>query len=215
MKRILFSLFVFSIFVTGICAQNKTFFILEDFTDAKVYFKNNTVTVAPMNYDASTNRMFFMQNDERMELTNTHAIDSIIWPGVGKFITNKNSYLEEIKLTNGVAYIQWKLKNAYLGSRGAFGVTTQAKVEQVYLRTIGVYSTKDEKVVDIYQQKNDNSYYLKINGEFHKVNSLKQITKLFPAHKDKIETYAKNKKVDMKETLSILQLLDYCLSLSE
>jgi len=213
MKRLLFPLFITLVFITGICAQNKTFFILEDFSDAKVYFKNKTITIAPMNYDAAKNRMYFMQNNERMELTNAHAIDSIVWGGKGKFITNKNSYLEEVKLANGPAYIQWKLKDVSVGARGAFGTTTQGKVEQISLRSMGIYSTKDENVVDIYQQKNDNDYFLKINGELQKVNSLKQITKLLPAHKEEIEAFAKKRKTDMNDALSALQMLDYCLSL--
>jgi len=215
MKKKIFSLSVACMFAAALVAQNKSFFILQDFMNAKIFFKNNTMTVAPMNYDAGKNRMYFMQNNERMELTNASAIDSIIWDGVGKFITYNNSYLEEIKLTNGIAYIEWKLKEVNLGSRGVLGMPTQAKIDQISLQSMGIYSTKDENVVDVYQQKNDNAYFLKIDDKFNKVRSVKQVIKLFPDHKEDIEEYTKKRKIDMNNTLSVLQLLDYVLSFSK
>ncbi|MDL2282346.1 hypothetical protein LJC44_04475 [Parabacteroides sp. OttesenSCG-928-G06] len=214
MKRTLFSLFICIIFVLPAASQSQTIFIFKEFEEAKVYFKNRSVTVAPMNYDAAKNRMYFMQNEEVMELLNTQAIDSVVWNNARKFVTLEKAFLEEVKLTKGRVYIYWRLKDINVGSRGALGATTQAKVETIGLKNLGIYSTdEDINHTDLYQRKNDNDYFIRVEGKYKRFKTLKQLTKLLPEQKEMIETYAKNEKIDMKNVVSVLQLLDYCFSL--
>ena len=215
MKRLLFFLLLFSASTAGIYAQSSTIFIFKDFSTAKAYFKNRSVITASMNYDGGKDRMCFMQNDEIMELTNAHEIDSIVWDGSRKFVTSGNSFLDEVELQNGTAYIHWRLRDVNVGSRGALGATTQAKVETINIKSMmGVYSIDDSiNHVEIFERKNDNDYYLTINGKLQKFKNLKQLTKLLPEFKAQIETFSKEEKIDTKNTQDVLRLINYCLSL--
>ena len=102
-----------------------------------------------------------------------------------------------------------------VGAKGAMGTVTQAKVEQINIRSMGVFSSDDKRInsADVYQQKCSNEYYLTIDGNLKEVTKLKHLYKLYPAHKDIIQEYAENEKIKMDEPLSVLQLLNFCLGL--
>ena len=214
MKKLYFFLLLF-IGVLNASAQEKPLFIFEKFINAKIHFKNRSVTVASMNYDAVNDKMFFMQNEDLMELTNYAMIDSIVWAGKRTFISNGNGFLEQIKMDNGSAFIRWHIKNVNVGSRGAFGTVTQGKVESISIRSMGVFSATDatSNSADVYQQKNANEYYITLNGKLEKITTVKHLYKLFPKHKEKIKTYIREQDIKMNEPILVLELLNYCLGL--
>ena len=207
MKNLSF-FFLFSFYALVATAQAyDPLFIFEQFTNAKIHFKNRSVTVATM--------MYFKNNGELMELSNQEMIDSISWAGKRSFITNGKSYLEKVNLDNGTCYIGWRIKNVNVGSAGAYGTTTQGKVESISVRSLGVFSATDaaSHSGDVFQQKNANEYYLPIDGKLKKITNLKHLYKLYPAHKDAIKEYADKEKIKMNEPLSVLQVLNYCMGL--
>lgn len=215
MKR-LYSLLLVCLIIAGVQAQdNKPLFIFEQFVNAKIHFKNRSVTVASMNYDAVNDKMYFKQNDDLMELTNAAMIDSIVWAGKRSFVSLNQGFLEQIKLENGTAFIRWKIKNVNIGSAGAFGTVTQGKVETISVRAMGVFSATDaaSNSADVYQQKNANEYYIRVDGNLERINNIKHAQKLFPAQKAAIQAFAKEHKINMKEPLSALEFLNYCLGL--
>ena len=215
MKNLSF-FFLFSFYALSATAQAyDPLFIFEQFANAKIHFKNRSVTVATMNYDAVNDKMYFKNNGELMELSNQEMIDSISWAGKRCFITQGKNYLEKVNLDNGTCYIGWRIKNVNVGSAGAYGTTTQGKVESISVRSLGVFSATDaaSHSGDVFQQKNANEYYLPIDGKLKKITNLKHLYKLYPAHKDSIKEYADKEKIKMNEPLSVLQVLNYCMGL--
>ena len=212
----LFFFFIFSICALTATAQaNDPLFIFDNFYNAKIHFKNRSVTAASMNYDAVNDKMYFKQNDDLMELTNAASIDSIVWAGKRCFVTHGNRFLEKVDLKNGTCFIGWRIKKVNVGSTGALGATTQGKVESINVRSMGVFSAKDatSHSADVYQQKNANEYFIPSNGKFNKVTNLKHIQKLFPQHKEAIKEFADKQDIKMQEPLSVLELLNYCMGL--
>lgn len=214
MKRLLLLLLAISSFFPG-KARNEPLFIFDQFYNAKVHFKNRSVTVVAMNYDAVNDKMFFKEQGSLMELTNAALIDSIVWAGKRTFLPHENGYFEQVKMDNGPVYIHWRIKNVNVGATGAMGVVTQAKVEAVNIRSMGVFSAESQRVnsADVYQQKNANEYYLPIDGKFKKITNKKHVLKLYPDHKSEIEAYMDKENIKMQEPLSVLQLLNFCMGL--
>ena len=214
MKK-LYSFLLLFILVFNAGAQEKPLFIFEQFANAKIHFKNRSVTVAPMNYDAVNDKMYFKQNADLMELTNYAVIDSIVWAGKRTFVSYGNGFLEQVKMDNGTAFIRWRIKNVNVGSRGAFGTVTQGKVESISIRSMGVFSATDAESnsADVFQQKNSNEYFLSLNGKMNKITNLKHLYKLYPVHKDAIKQYVDSEHIKMEEPLLVLQLLNYCMGL--
>jgi hypothetical protein len=214
MKRLLPFILFFWVALT-VSAQNEPLFIFEQFVNAKIHFKNRSVTVAPMNYDAVNDKMFYKDKGNLMELTNAAIIDSIVWAGKRSFIPHAGGFMEQVKMGNGTVFIHWHIKNVNVGSRGALGMVTQAKVESISVRAMGVFSATDatSQSADVYQQKNANEYYLPIEGKLKKITTKKHVLKLYPQHKAAIEEFMDKNKIQMTEPLSVLELLNFCMGL--
>jgi hypothetical protein len=207
MRRV--SLYLLACFIVSVaCAQNDPVFIFKQFVHAKIHFKNRSITVVPMNYDAVNDKMYFKRDGQLMELMQLSAIDSVVWAKQFCFVYHEQKFLEKVALKNGTAFIHWQVRNVSVGSIGALGQVTQAKVDRVY-------SSKSwrDRSSDIYKLKNQNDYYLLLDGSLKKVTTLKQILKLFPEYKVEIETFVREQKTNMQMPQSVLDLLDYCLNL--
>lgn len=209
MKRFCLYLLVCFI-VSGVCAQNEPLFIFKQFVHAKIHFKNRSITVVPMNYDAVNDKMYFKRDGQLMELMQLSSIDSVVWAKKFCFVYHEQKFLEKVQLKNGTAFIHWQVRNVNVGSIGALGQVTQAKVDRVYSSK----SWRDHSS-DIYKQKNQNDYYLLLDGSLKKVTTLKQILKLFPKHKADIEAFVEEQQTNMQMPQSVLDLLDYCLNLAK
>ena len=214
MKRLLPLILFFWVALT-VSAQNEPLFIFEQFVNAKIHFKNRSMTVAPMNYDAVNDKMFYKDKGNLMELTNAAIIDSIVWAGKRSFIPHTGGFMEQVKMENGTVFIHWHIKNVNVGSRGALGMVTQAKVESISVRAMGVFSATDatSQSADVFQQKNANEYYLPIEGKLKKITTKKHVLKLYPQHKAAIEEFMDKNKIQMTEPLSVLELLNFCMGL--
>lgn len=209
MKRIFLYLLV-AFIVSIACAQNEPVFIFKQFVHAKIHFKNRSITVVPMNYDAVNDKMYFQRDGQLMELMQLDRIDSVVWAKQFCFVCHDQKFLEKVTLKNGTAFIHWQVRSVNVGAIGAMGRVTQAKVERVYSSE----SWRNHSA-DIYKQKNQNDYYLLWDGSLKKVTTLKQILKLFPDHKADIEAFAEEQKIKMQMPQSVLELLDYCLNLAK
>ena len=209
MKR--FSLYLLvCVIVSVACAQNDPVFIFKQFVHAKIHFKNRSITVVPMNYDAVNDKMYFKRDGQLMELMQLDRIDSVVWAKQFCFVCHDQKFLEKVTLKNGTAFIHWQVRSVNVGAIGAMGRVTQAKVERVYSSE----SWRNHSA-DIYKQKNQNDYYLLWDGSLKKVTTLKQILKLFPDHKADIEAFVEEQKIKMQMPQSVLELLDYCLNLAK
>ena len=207
MRRV--SLYLLACFIVSVAgAQNDPVFIFKQFVHAKIHFKNRSITVVPMNYDAVNDKMYFKRDGQLMELMQLSAIDSVVWAKQFCFVYHEQKFLEKVALKNGTAFIHWQVRNVSVGSIGVLGQVTQAKVDRVY-------SSKSwrDRSSDIYKLKNQNDYYLLLDGSLKKVTTLKQILKLFPEYKVEIETFVREQKTNMQMPQSVLDLLDYCLNL--
>ena len=209
MKRIFLYLLV-AFIVSVACAQNEPVFIFKQFVHAKIHFKNRSITVVPMNYDAVNDKMYFQRDGQLMELMQLDRIDSVVWAKQFCFVCHDQKFLEKVTLKNGTAFIHWQIRSVNVGAIGAMGRVTQAKVERVYSSE----SWRNHSA-DIYKQKNQNDYYLLWDGSLKKVTTLKQILKLFPDHKADIEAFVEEQKIKMQMPQSVLELLDYCLNLAK
>lgn len=202
-----------------VMAQDHTILLFEEFTIGKIHFKNHSVTSASMNYDAAHGRMLFMQDEQMMEVVNSYMIDSISLEG-RQFIPQTDKYLEKIAVEHGAVYINWVLKDVNIGSKGAFGMPTQGKVETLNNYDLGVsteaftpYEKQKVKSTDMYRRKNANTYFIQLNGVLKEVKSTKQLIKLLPDKETEIRQYISENKPDMKELDEAVALLDFCLSL--
>lgn len=210
MRRVLF-LVMFSILCGLTVHAQSAIFLFNDFYNAKVHFKNKGVLVARMNYDSTHDKMFYKDKNVTMELTNATAIDSIVWAKTRTFVFKNGHYLEKCVLPNGTVFINWKIKSTQVGSVGALGMRTLAKVENIDKKEYGIYNDNDKQAtVELYKKKNDNTYYFIKQDKEYKITNLKSLLKIYPEVEDKIQQFVKENKIEMKEPEDVLVLLNYC-----
>ncbi len=223
MKNNLFLFFLYVCVSLPVSAQQfKRIFLFDDFVRARVLFHNHSVSVVPINYDASNKVMFFRQGEDMMEMTNPAQVDTISFEE-RKFVPAGKGFHEVVFLKKGVVYIDWLLKDVNIGSKGALGAVTQGSVKNLQMSDLGLngaemytpYQSQKIGRTDVYRRKNDNTYYIKIKGKLEKVKSLKHLGKLFATHKEEIERFAKERKLEMKDPQDALVILDYCMELDE
>ncbi len=215
-----FILYFFSVSVSA--QQFKRIFLFNDFVQAQVKFRNHSVSAVSLNYDASNKTMLFRQRGEMMEMTNPAQVDTIII-GKRKFVPAGKGFYEVVCMKEGIAYIDWLLKDVNIGSKGALGSVTQGSVKSLQMSDLGLngtemytpYERQKAGSTEVYRRKNDNTYYIKVKGKLEKVKSLKHLEKIFIRHKEKIRKFAKDHEIDMKDIQDVFSILDYCMGLEQ
>lgn len=134
-----FHLIFFSLSVSA--QQFKRIFLFNDFVQAQIKFRNHSVSVVSLNYDASNKTMLFRQGEEMMEMTNPAQVDTVII-GKRKFVPVGRGFYEVVCRKEGVVYIDWLLKDVNIGSKGALGSVTQGSVKNLQMSDLGLNGTE-------------------------------------------------------------------------
>lgn len=218
MKRFicLLSFLCLTIFFAKAQSQQRIY-LFDKYTNGIVLLKNKARVSTALNYDASNKNMMYKDNGEEMILNEAQGIDTV-YIGTYKFIPNgQHGFLEMTPLKNGTVFVNWKLKKQLVGKKGAYGQVIQGSVEVLNVNAIkqqaGV-SKREDNVVDVYTQLNDNEYWLLRNGKFVKCNNEKSLLKLFPGIEDLIKTFIKEQKLDFRNTQQAIAIMDYCLGIN-
>ena len=198
--------------------QFSRIFLFDEFAKAQIKFRNRTQAIVSLNYDVANKKMLYTQGDDLMEVTNIQTVDTIFVKG-HKFIPVANVFYEVVPLKNGIVYIDWLIKDVNIGSKGALGAVTQGSVHNLQMSNLGLnavemytpYKQQELGSTDLYQRKSDNTYFIRKKNKFVKLKTLKQLKKASPDNKDKIDAFAKENKIDMKETRDALLVINYCL----
>ena len=199
---------------SNLFAQKGNIYLLDNFIHGTVVMKNGAKVSASLNYDATNQKMVFIQNQEKLILTNLESIDTIYIKGRKFFPINDSFFLEIRSLKNGTIYINWILKNKYQGQRGAYGQISHATNIETINTSHWTNNEYKNQSSEIYQLINDSEYWIFKSGKFIKCKNKKTLLKLFPKHTEKINEYIHKKNIDFTNTEQILQLLDYCLEIS-
>ena len=140
-----------------------------------------------------------------MELTNPEMI-RVLKAGERSFVMKEGLLCEVIGRDSGPVFVNWKLKKVNVGSKGALGATTQAKVEVVNARA--------NDVQEIWVQKNENTYFFSVGDkECRNIRRLKDLYKAFPERAGQLKEYARKNKLTMTSADDAFRMIDYLRSL--
>ena len=226
MKRFLSVLFALVLAGSAMSAQQR-FFLFSEFQPGTISFKGfERPEQVVMNIDAMGQKIFYLQGETLMELTNPQMIDTLKINGK-KFVMKDGLLCEQMAWTSDTVYVNWKFKNVNKGSKGALGATTQAKVEVLHsfeftpatpfpVTDWHLYSTDGDGApgsVEVWQRKNDNTYFFTLDGTQYKAKRLKDLYKAFPDKADALKAYVKEKKYTMENAQQALTVIAYLKSL--
>ena len=226
MRKLILMLMVIVSFA-AMSQQLKRVYFFDGFAKGHVVYKNGAKYNVKLNYDANNQVMLFMQGDVMMEMTNPQQIDTVFVAG-RKLVYHDNRFCEVEHLSQGrQVLIGWLIKDVYGGRTGAFGLPTQAQV--IKLRAVDLIGPEfghntnagmepaqyDARSADmeVWRQKNDNTYYFVKDGVEYGVRSINDIYKKFPNQKAQIKAYVKENKLDMMHTDKALRIIDYLMNI--
>lgn len=181
-------------------------------------FMGNTKTEnLKLNIDALGQKIFYYQGETLMELLNMNMIKSVQADG-RSFIFKDGMLCEICENENGIVMINWKFKNVNVGSKGALGFTTQAKVEvlRTYdldaaytLQNFGRYAEQGTYSAEVWKKKGDNTYFFSIGGTEYKVKKLKDIYKAFPDVSKQLKAFVKANQLTMENAADAVLVIDH------
>lgn len=181
-----------------------------EFKQATIYLKNNTKIVAPMNYDMSSDKMYYKDKGVTMELSLSNPIDSIVWAGEHSFILTNGRFCERLKMANKPVLVQWRLKKVSIGKSGALGANSQSgNISEMNLSGMGMYGAGETGSIENFRYTNTNVYFIPTENGIMRVSSLKQLYKAFPAKEEAAKNYSK--KLDLTQYQDFMKLIAFCL----
>lgn len=225
MRKYLFTLFI--CLSTSLFAQQPRIYFFPEFVKSRIVYKNHQKFVVMLNFDAANGKMLYKQDDVMMELINPAAVDTI-FVGDRKFVYHNKKFCEVFKRDAGTILLGWRLKKVHQGQTGAFGLPTQAHVQKLSSVNLsggdndsnpnpgmGItnYDSYGASSLDVWKQKNDNTYFFTKNGKEYTLKNLKSVYKTFPEYEEKIKEFVKEKKLDMINADNAVQVIDFIFTL--
>jgi len=206
--------------INSLIAQEEmgTGFLLPQFENGIVIFKDGSRSAASLNYSMLNQEMLFMDvNKEIKAIANVPKILAVII-GEKRFVpaSSKNIFYEEIEVENGFFFVQHKATMVSAGKAAAYGgysQTTSTTSYTTYSTGAGnIYELKpDEK----FRLKMETLYYIQSGKSYKRFFSAKTLGKLFKGHESKIEEYAKNQSTDFSKIDEISDIVEYGFSLAK
>ncbi len=204
MKRIFLLLFLSLLPLACLQAQQRFLFLFPDFEEGHIHFINRSVADVRLNFDALGQTVYYYDGDVLMELTNLNMV-SRLEADERTFVVHDDLLCEVIEREKGRVLVNWRFKNVNTGSVGALGATTQSKVEALHSRS--------EHSQEMWQKKNDNTYFFTVGDREYRVKRLKDLYKAFPQHAAALKAFAKENELTMTNADDAFRVFDYLWSL--
>ena len=211
------SIFVFLILFPAKSEEISNGFLFPEYQKGNVYFKNHTVVGSLLNYETVTKEMLFKQNDQVLALGLTHTIDSVVITGRVFVNYEKCEFFEKVSVGNGDVYIQYISTLISVGKQAGFGGYSQVS----NVKSISRMSTTDGgethqsgelSANERFKAKTHFSFWIKSEGKLIIISSQKQVLKVFPNIKQKIQSYFIDHKINFESLDDVKGLLNFCFS---
>ena len=182
-----------------LCAfAQREVFLFPDFQKGHIVFYNNATSDVELNIDTYNQVIYYIQGDQLMQMTNMQSIGNLT-VGDRRFVIHDGLLCEAVDVNGRPVLVNWKFKNVNKGSKGALGATTQNKVEVLWTNleagTVvpgeGRAAQQGDYVLEVWQMKSDNTYFISVDGRDYRVKKLKDLYKAFPDVAPQLKAFAK------------------------
>ena len=214
--------FITLVFLTVLSANSETItnaFLFPEFQKGKVYFKNNTIVSALLNYQTVSKEMLFNQNNQVLALGLTNTIDSVVIAGRIFVNYEKCEFFEKVPVGNGYLFIQFNSVLLSNGKQAGYGGYSQVSSVKSINRMTSVdggntYDANQISVNENFKTKTYYSFWIKKNNKFVEINSQNRVLKTFPDNKPQVQDYFAKHKIDFESLDDMTKLSNYCFIIS-
>lgn len=188
-------------------------FLFKDFTPATFHLKDRSFAKSIINIDTKGQKICYIQNEDVMELTNLQKLDTIS-VGPRRFVIKDGMICEYMKNEFGGIYINWKLRDSFVGKEGAMGLVTQGKVDVMQVPGLdSKYSInnmgKYEDETDVWSIHNENNYIFEYNGHEYRFRRLAELYKAFPEKAAGLKSFVRENNITLKSATEAVRVIYY------
>lgn len=183
--------------------------LFPNFSKGIIIMKSGKPNSALLNYNTVDEEMIFEQNGGYMVINKLDEIDTIILQN-RKFVPVEQIFYEVIVTGHVALYIQHKCRFAPVGSKTAYGLTSQTLGPTSVSTVRGGNQVRNLELPPNVTVTPAIVYWAKIDGVMNKFTTERQFLKIFPGMEDKIKGFMKNSKLDIKTREGLLELGNFC-----
>lgn len=185
------------------------------FTDGTIIFRNGIISPARLNYNISLDEMHFInQNGDTLSLAEPTTISFISMNGTRFYYDNVNGYLQTIDTAGDVIL---SFKQGFITQQlrpGAYGTTIPHEGARTYSYFTGNGQKfnlgQDEKITVTTKE-----YYFFGDQYGHFTKACKEFILLhFDKHQPEIKSFLKARHINFNDLEDLLQLMQYCSTLT-
>lgn len=185
-------------------AQKESHYLFTGFQTATIYFHNGTNQQNSLNYNTLTEEMVFVEAGKYLAIANMDAIDSIRI-GDRKFIPEGNVFYEWLNGGTYPLFEQHKSKLLSAGKATGFGTSQTTAVDNI----ANVFSSGKVYELEIdkeYQVLADKVFWVWVNTQYRRINSLKDAEEIFP--ETGVKSIMKTYRLKFNNPDDIIKLMD-------
>ena len=212
MKRVILILALLAAVSSEVFSQ-EPIYLFEDYTPAVFTLKNRVRTSGRIQIDAKYQKIYYLQGEEVMEMTNCPVIDTLYVDG-RKFVWRNDCLCEFLRASFGNLYINWRFRDTPVGKIGAMGTVTRQKVEVMQVPGLNSeYSYanigKFEDRTDVWTVENENTYFWVREGREYRIRRPSDLYGSFPAKASAIRKFLRSNNLTMRNAEEARRIFEF------
>lgn len=216
MKRLIIILLLITIAgANKLAAQiDSVQFLLRNFENGYVYFKDGRVFNVPLNYSLLVKKFLFQDIHDNNNLKEFSEPDMVATIKIGDrtFIPTKDGATEVLQ-TDPPLFVQYRGSLKWEGKRVGYGGRSETSAVDTYSSFQSgstMHKLETEKLI---LNRIDKIYRIERNGKQYRFINEKQFLKAFKDHKEELKKYADDNKTDFGEIEDVLEIYNYAMKL--
>lgn len=202
------------LFLTTLSPAIHAQLLFKDFVDAKIFYNNGSYTQEKINYDIVESNLYFIdKRDNEKKVASQTGNISIIKVADRQYVFRQNELTEYYDGTPGI-WVGFKFKGRIKAATVGFGGSGN-------IASVNTYSNFQEgghsamlKETEYEVSSVFHYYSVFKNKKICKVESFKQLLKLYKPYSDILQHYINDKKTDFEDVSAIVALIRYAESLT-
>jgi hypothetical protein len=182
-------------------------YLYTGFEPAVVLFKSGVTEETGLNYNTLTEEMVYIQQGAYYALDQIGNIDTIFL-NKNRFIPYENYFLEVRQKEKVILFIRHRNKLINTGSSTTFGSSQTNAIDNIS-NIISTGKVYDLEIAGDYKMVPEYSYFLKVDNQFQRIASIKDLSRQFPGRDKDIRDYIRSNKIKINQTDDLLGLLVY------
>jgi hypothetical protein len=184
-------------------------YLFPAFSKGVVRIKTGKETNLILNYNMVSEKMVFEQKEQFYDLINPEAVDTVYLNGK-KFIAHEKEFVEVLVKGDFSFFIQHKADLQAPPRPGGYGTTselTSSNYMSGIQTDIGYYNFK---LPAGYTVRLKPFYWITRGEEWFRINSEKQVPKIFGKNEDRVKDFIKEYKIKAERMEDMIKLGQFC-----